>query len=94
MGSREAGSGPFADNALTIRVADGEVLSADTEIPFQTNGLSEHLDAVYTWLEANHPDQVAFLETDELALADDQWPRWLQLWNQYLAEYVPVNEAG
>ncbi|MFH8252001.1 hypothetical protein ACH3VR_16670 [Microbacterium sp. B2969] len=88
MGSREVGAGPFLGNALTVRVADGKVLSAHRKMPSDTNGLAEHLDSVYAWLEANHPADVAFLGTDELAVAEDRWPGWLELWTQYLAEYI------
>jgi hypothetical protein len=94
MGSRQVGSGPFADNALTISVTDGKVSSAHREMPFETNGLGRHLDSVFAWVEANHPDDVAFLGQDELEMAQDDWPRWLRLWKQYIAEYVAANEAG
>ena len=91
--SREVGSGPFTDNALTVRVADGKVLSAHREIPYDTNGFGEHLGAVWTWLEATHPDDLAFLGSDELAVNEDQWPGWLELWTQRIAEYVEANTA-
>lgn len=94
QGSDEVGSGPFLDNVLSIRVADGEVISADREIPYSTNGVGKHLDAVFTWIEANHPDHVAFLGKDELEVADGRWPAWLDLWKRDLADYVAANAAG
>lgn len=94
MGSREVGSGPFPDNALTLRVNDGKVYAAHREMPFATNGLEQHLDSVSTWLEATHPDDVAFLGKDEPDVAQGQWPRWLQLWKQYVAEYIAANQAS
>ncbi len=94
MGSREVGAGPFTENTLTIRVKDGKVISAHREIPFAANGIGQQFDAVYAWLDGNHPDDVALLEMDELEIPEDEWPEWLELWKQHLAEYIAANKAG
>ncbi len=95
LGSREVGNGPFTDNVLQVSVTDGKVTSAHRTIPYETNGVGEHLDSVMAWLGENHPENEAFLTKDEVELEPAEWPRWTRLWKQYTQEYVAAtNEAG
>ncbi len=55
LGSREVGQGPFPDNRIVVIAQDGKIQSADTEMRWQTNGISPYLDAVAAWLEENPP---------------------------------------
>ena len=95
LGSREVGEGPFRGNILHVTVADGQVTSADSTIPFDTNGVGQHLDSVHAWVAENHPKDDRFLSKAEEDLKAGEWPRWTRLWKQYIREYVAAtNEAG
>jgi hypothetical protein len=89
LGSREVGKGPYRGNTLWVTVADGEVRSADTDMPFETNGMSEHFDAVHDWVANHHPqNHKHFLAKDEQYVRPAEWPRWTRLWQQYIKEYI------
>lgn len=95
LGSREVGKGPFPDNVLEVTVTDGKVTSAHRTIPFDANGVGDHLDTVMAWLGKNHPGDEPFLTKDEAEVTPAEWPRWTRLWKQYTQEYIAtVNEAG
>ena len=95
LGSREVGKGPFRHNILHVTVTDGKVTSADSTIPFETNGVQQHLESVRAWLVENHPKDVPFLMKEEQDVKPTEWPRWTQLWQQYTREYIAAtNRAG
>ena len=94
LGSREVGKGPFPDNTLTVTVIDGEVRSADSTIPFETNGVEQHLESVHAWIVENHPKDEPFLMKDEADLRPAEWPRWTRLWKQYTQEYVAATNQA
>jgi len=95
LGSREVGKGPFRYNTLMVHVSDGKVTSADSTIPFETNGVGQHFDEVHAWVAENHPKDAPFLQQEEQDVRPGEWPRWTRLWQQYTREYVEAtNEAG
>jgi hypothetical protein len=87
LSSREVGAGPFTGNNFSVVVEDGEVVSADTTYPFETNGISEHVDAFWAWMEDNHPEDTAFLGQDEPDVPAADWDRWLRLYEKRVGEY-------
>jgi hypothetical protein len=95
LGSREVGKGPYRGNTLWVTVADGKVTSADTDMPFETNGMGDHFDAVHTWVANHHPqDYKHFLVKDEQNVGPVEWPRWTRLWQQYIREYVAATNQA
>jgi hypothetical protein len=95
LGSREVGKGPFRGNTLTVTVIDGRASYADSAMPFETNGMGQHLDSIHAWVAKYHPKDKAFLFQDEQDLRPGEWPRWTQLWKQYTQEYIAAtNQAG
>jgi hypothetical protein len=94
LGSREVGEGPYRGNVLYVSVADGEVTSADTMMPFETNGMAKHYDAVHAWVAENHPEDKPFLFKDEQDVASAEWSRWTRLWRQYTREYVAATNQA
>ena len=95
LGSREVGKGPFRGNALEVAVRDGKVAWADNTIPFETNGVQQHLESVHAWVAENHPKDKPFLFKDEQDLSPAEWPRWTRLWKQYTREYIAAtNQEG
>lgn len=89
LGSGEVGEGPYRDNVLSVTVTDGKVRWADSTMPFETNGMAEHYDAVHTWVADNHPQAYKhFLVKDEQDVTPAEWPKWARLWKQYIKEYV------
>jgi hypothetical protein len=95
LGSREVGKGPFPDNVLEVSVRDGKVTSAHRVIPYETNGVGDHLDSVMAWLGKSHPESEAFLTKDEMDVKPAEWPTWTRLWKQYTQEYIAAtNKSG
>lgn len=88
MSSREVGLEPFTGNNFSVVVEDGEVVSADITHPYETNGIQEHLEAVFGWVEENHPADAAFLDREESAVPRAEWQRWLRVWEKRLGDYV------
>ena len=95
LGSREVGKGPYRGNTLWVTVADGKVRSADSDMPYETNGMGEHFDAVHTWVADHHPQVYKhFLVKDEQDVTPAEWPRWTRLWKQYTQEYVTATNRA
>jgi hypothetical protein len=95
LGSREVGEGPFRHNTLQVNVSDGKVRYADNTMPFETNGMAQHFDAVHAWVAKNHPNDKSFLFQDEQNVRPSDWPRWTRLWKQYIREYIATtNDAS
>jgi hypothetical protein len=94
LGSREVGEGPFRHNTLLVSVSHGKVLWADNTMPFETNGMGQHLDSVHDWLAQNHPKDKPFLFQEEQDVRPGEWPRWTQLWQQYTREYVAATNPA
>jgi hypothetical protein len=93
LGSREVGKGPFRHNTLQVNVSGGKVRYADNTMPFETNGMAQHYDAVHSWVANNHPEDKRFLFQDEQDVRPTDWPRWSQLWKQYIREYVAATNG-
>lgn len=90
--SKELGLGPFENALLTVLVTEkGKVLDGDPTWNHEGNGLMEHVDAVYEWVEKKHPQQMAFLELDEPQVPAAEWDRWLALWERYAQEYLDAH---
>lgn len=94
LGSRKLGKGPFLDNTLTVVVSDGKVISAESEIPYQRNGVQRHLESVAGWIADNHPNNEHFLLQDEMNVKRAEWLRWVGLWKQYIRDYVAATNAA
>jgi hypothetical protein len=94
LGSREVGNGPFRDNLLQVTVTDGKVTRADSTIPFETNGVQQHLESVDAWILENHPKNAPFLRQEEQQVRPVEWPRWTRLWQQYTQEYVAATNQA
>jgi len=75
-------------------VQDGEVTSANSVIPFETNGVGNHVEEVTRWVRKHHPADADFLFKLEQDVTAAQWPRWTRLWHQYLEEYVDLASPG
>jgi hypothetical protein len=90
LGSAAVGAGPFDGNVLKVQVVDGKVVWVENSDTTATDlsALSAYLNDLRTWVGQHHPDDLAFLLTDEQELTDRQWTRWTDLWRQYAAEYV------
>ncbi len=88
LGSREVGKGPFLHNTLEVNVTDGKIIWVDRKIPFETNGIQQHVESVFDWIVENHPRDEPFLDQDEQDVGPAEWPRWTRLWKQYTQEYV------
>jgi hypothetical protein len=93
LGSREVGKGPFRHNTLQVNVSGGKVRYADNVMPFETNGMTQHYEAVHAWVAKNHPEDKRFLFMDEQDVRPADWPRWSQLWKQYIREYVAATNG-
>ena len=94
-GSREIGKAPFRGNVLEVTVTDGKVAWAENRIPFETNGVQQHLEAVHAWVTQNHPKDEPFLFKDEHDVRPGEWQRWTRLWKQYTRDYVvATNQEG
>jgi hypothetical protein len=95
LGSREVDKGPYRGNTLWVTVADGKVRSADSDMPYETNGMGEHFDAVHTWVADHHPQVYKhFLVKDEQDVTPAEWPRWTRLWKFYTWEYVTATNRA
>lgn len=88
LSSEEVGAGPFEGSMFQVVVEDGEVLYADVTFPFETNGMMEHVDAFWAWLEENHPADTTFLGQDEPDVPEADWDRWLRLYEKRADEYA------
>lgn len=90
--SEELGRGPFEDAVFSVFVdSEGRVLNANPTWNYETNGLGEHIDSVYTWVADRYPQDMALLELDELEVPEAEWDRWLALWEQRQQDYVEAN---
>ena len=90
--SQEVGRGPFEDATFTVWVDEnGDVFDADPTWNHEYNGLAQHFEAVHTWVATKHPEDKAFLWTDEDEVPAADWERWTTLWQKYLAEYVDTH---
>lgn len=92
LGSEAVGRGPFEDAVFNLLVtADGEVLEADPDWNYETNGMGDHVGEAHGWVLKNHPDQREFLETEEQDVPAAQFDRWLRLWRTYIQDYVEAH---
>lgn len=90
--SEQVGRGPFEGASFDVFVdPDGRVTSADPYWNHENNGLADHLEAVWTWLEKEHPKQAKFLGQDEPDVPEADWDRWLRTWEAYLQKYTEAN---
>jgi hypothetical protein len=94
LASEEVGLGPYPDSYFQVVVRDGEVTSASSTIPYQTNGVGNHVEEVTRWVRENHPADADFLLKEEQAVTEAEWPRWTRLWHEVLREYVDQASRG
>lgn len=87
LGTDALGREPFDLNAFTLRVDDGKVESFQATFNPGSNGFVQQLDAVASWVRANHPGDWRFMDSYE-DVSDADLPRWLQLWETRIAQYV------
>jgi hypothetical protein len=87
MHSDAVGKGPFTGNTFTVFVKDGAVTEAEDQMPWETNGQGEYIDAVNAWVQRNHPQEWELLNPDE-SEAGAQWDRWLRTWGHVLDAYL------
>ena len=93
--SKEVGARPFEQSGVfTIVVREGAVHGGGITYEWETSGMGDHIDDVYTWVEENHPKEAKFLFTDELQVPAREWDRWTLLWQQYAAEYAATTSKG
>ena len=92
--SNEVGAGPFKNSGVfTIVIGEGAVHSGTVAYDGEVDGMGDHLDDVFTWVEENHPEEAAFLLEDELQVPARAWDRWTLLWQQYAAEYAAAKTS-
>lgn len=88
LSSAEAGAGPFTGNVFKVQVLDGEVVWVENALPTVDSDYAQYLFDVRAWIAERHPDELAFLLTDERDLGADEWVRWTTLWREYAAAYA------
>jgi hypothetical protein len=96
LGSAELGRGPFADNAFSFTILDGEIVAGDTDVAFMTNGFSQQMWVPFaSWIARTHPDDAALMYKDwpgrRLQATDD---RASSLWARHVPGYVEAVRAG
>lgn len=91
--SEAVGSGPFTGNTFTVYVKDGAVTQAEDQMPWDTNGIGDHLDEVWSWLERQYPQDVEFMSLDEPDVPPAEWSRWLRLWERASDAYLEAHAA-
>ena len=72
---------------IDVFVKDGAVTEAEDQMPWETNGQGEYIDAVNAWVQRNHPQEWELLNPDE-SEAGAQWDRWLRTWGHVLDAYL------
>jgi hypothetical protein len=90
LGSDELGLGPFSDSVFALSIRDGEIVTADEELEFMSNGFSEQMwEPFAAWVSRAYPEDAAVMYAD--------WPetsleahsgRSIELWRQHTQEYV------
>ena len=92
MGSEEVGRGPFENATFTLWLTeDGKVFEANPTWNYETNGMTQHVEAVSNWVFEEHPDQTEVLALDEPDVPAAEWDRWLGMWQEYVADYVDAH---
>jgi hypothetical protein len=94
--SAQLGRGPFADNTFTFTVLDGEIVSGQMDLAYDTDGFSKQVwEPFAAWLGRAHPHDAAVMYAD--------WPSQSQqaittrsnrLWEKNTREYVRLVEQG
>ena len=94
LGSEEVGRGPFENATFTVWVNEaGQVFDADPTWNYEYNGMWKHVEEATGWVWAEHPEQAEFLQLDEPNVPPAQYDRWLNLWREYVADYVEAHTS-
>ena len=96
LGSAELDRGPFSDNEFRLTIVDGKIVTADTVVTYETNGLSDQMwEPFARWVAETHPDDAAHMYKDwpgQTLQATNQ--RSADLWAQHVAGYVKAVQQG
>lgn len=90
LGSDELGLGPFSDNVFAIDIRDGEIVTANEELEFLSNGFSEQMwEPFAAWVSTTYPEDAAVMYADwpETTL-ESHSVRSTELWRQHTRDYV------
>jgi hypothetical protein len=86
--SLELGVGPFESAAeFSLLVEAGRVVFAEVNYDGEVSGMGDHVLDMWDWLEETHPEDVEFLQQDELDVPAGDWDRWLRLYARRTAEF-------
>jgi hypothetical protein len=87
--SLELGVGPFESAAqISLLVEAGARRLAEVNYDGEVSGVGDHLLDTWRWLEETHPEDVEFLQQDELDVPAGDWDRWLRLYARRTAEFA------
>jgi hypothetical protein len=93
LGSEELGLGPFRNNAIDLRISDGEVVHVELTVTFDSNGQTALYDTIGAWVRENHPGEWAFMNNTE-GYTRAELDRWSRLWDRRIDEYVAEQLNG
>jgi hypothetical protein len=96
LGSDELGRGPFSGNVFDFTVRDGQIVTADMKLAFETNGFSVQMwEPFGAWVAENHPEDAAKMYADwpdqTTQALDDQSTR---LWAKHVDGYIDAVQRG
>lgn len=87
--SDDLGMEPFGgDSWISAFVEDGKVSSAQVNYDYGDNGQSEHLEAIWAYIEENHPREFRILDQNSEEATPAEERRAGRLFDRYVDEYV------
>jgi hypothetical protein len=89
--SEAVGRGPFTGNSFTVYVKDGAVTQAEDQMPWETNGIGDHVEEVWSWVGRQYPQHWEFMSLDEPEVPPAEWSRWLRLWERASDAYFEAH---
>ena len=95
MGSDRIGRGPYHGNAFYVVVDDGQIVTTEMDIPFETNGFSNEMWAPFSrWLRREYPADFARMihQVDGVEVpyfTDDS----IALWRTRMVSWLALNHA-
>lgn len=96
LGSDELGLGPFSDNVFSISIRDGEIVTANEELEFMSNGFSEQMwEPFGAWVSRAYPEDAAIMYADWPGTSlEAHSPRSIELWRQHTRDYVEAQQSS
>lgn len=96
LGSDELGLGPFSENVFSISIRDGEIVTADQELEFISNGFSKQMwEPFDAWVARTYPEDAAVMYADwPTASVESHSDRSIELWRQHTRDYVEEQNSS